>query len=399
MSITQKQLKNCDIFLMIPGRIDKTFCDLQKVHQLASIYIENMENVIKSEYNNKFIQNIKRICLGELDLLITTDDETIVQKAYATVAIHNETRICVLEIAASPVSIGGNKLLLYYCGELLLYRINGKHYSLNELLSYYHIKPFGEKRSIVFSDNTVTDQEIINALANEENPMGKISGIFAQKLKHENHAQYDTAEVYVSTVTMFEKCKTWNTDIEQRTAEHTLEIFFVELLLFQDAAIDKLYKDIQQEEECQRFGIDISMSRSRFDKLSFDLSQALRFSNYNHFYYPTVRQSAKTVAEAFGIEQINSKYETNRKVLQEMIEINSKREQKEQDKIKNRFLFFLTSLSVIGAINGALNNIAVSSIKDYSYFVSIAVAAVAYTIYKLVILIKRKRKQKYGKNK
>ena len=51
---------------------------------------------------------------------------------------------------------------------------------------------------MVFSYGEVTEEELVNALANEELPMGKIQGDLKEKIVCENIAQYDTAEVYVS---------------------------------------------------------------------------------------------------------------------------------------------------------------------------------------------------------
>ena len=147
-----------------------------------------------------------------------------------------------------------NLVLQYYCGERLIYNLDGDPVELSGLAKKLEIQLYGRKRSMVFAYGDVSKQAIINALANEDNPMGNIGGIFARKVEMENIAQYDTAQVYVSTATMFEKCNDSPENEEDRMTYQAIEIFFVEMLLLQDAAIDKIYMDIKDEEERQRQG-------------------------------------------------------------------------------------------------------------------------------------------------
>lgn len=391
----RKQLENCDVYLMIPGRINKSanISNYNETNPIIESFISNITEVVKSEFDGDFFKAVSRYYLGPAKIVIDDvyDNQRYDQPAQMVLTVHDETRLAILEIITPSVEIGGNKLLSYYCGKDINFEIADQKFSYDELLENYGIKPFGIKRSIVFANNDVQDFEIINALANEEFPMGTIGGALGQKLKTENHAQYDTAEVYVSLATMFEKCKNWPAEPLDRIPYQTIEVFFVELLLFQDAAIDKMYHDIQEEKDKQRNGIDLAGARQRFEKLSFNMSQALKFTDYNQFLYPTVKISATTVSKAFGIDLIYDKYENNKKLLQEMIEINERRMRKESDDVKSRFLFILTALSAFSAINGALTNVFGSAIKSYSYFIAAGAVTVTYIIYRLIIKEKKKK--------
>lgn len=268
----------------------------------------------------------------------------------------------------------------------LLYE--GKEYSIKEFLNSLYIRAYGKKRSMVFSYGEVTEEELVNALANEELPMGKIQGDLKEKIVCENIAQYDTAEVYVSEETMFEKCQTFNVFGNKRLEYDAIEIFFVELILFQDAAIDKVYQDLEKEREKQKTCCDIEDAIARYEEINFDMSQAIRFADYSQFNFPTVRKSAQNVAKCFGIEQVFEKYERNKSLLESLIQANKRKRQEQQDNIKNRFLFLLSTVAAVGT----LGEIVYTLYQDFSlggkaYALAFIIIAIVFGIYKLTMYI------------
>lgn len=247
------------------------------------------------------------------------------------------------------------------------------------------IRRFGKKRSIVFAYNCTDENEIINALANEENPMGVIGGDFSKQVQNENIAQYDTAQVYVSHETMFEKCKEINIIGDERLEYNAIEIFFVELILFQDAAIDKIYIDLQEETDKQRGYRDVNEATERYEQLSFDMAMAIRFGDYEQFNYPTVRASARKIAQSFGLELIYEKYRLNKELLATMIESNKRKIQERQDRIKNFFLLLLSALSIIPTLGEILQSIFADNHDEiFCYAISLAIVLVGFAIYKLI---------------
>lgn len=246
---------------------------------------------------------------------------------------------------------------------------------------------FGKKRSMVFVYNNAGKEELVNALANEETPMGKIGGDLLKKVETENIAQYDTAEVYVSHETMLEKCSQMNLMWDERLAYQAIELFFVELILFQDAAVDKVYQDLNRQGEMQREYKDIQAATEKYEQLSFDMAQAIRFGDYEQFNFPTVRESAKKVAQSFGLDYIYEKYETNKELLGAMISANQRRMQERQDTVKNQFLLLLSALATIGTLGEILYVIyedRIGGIMCYSLSLLIVIG-----MYGLYVLINR----------
>ncbi len=357
--------------------------------ELFNVFKENIDYCVESEYSSSFSKTLRRKCLGKISLIINDTagtGEIYVQDAIVC-AVKHDTGFCVLEIFVYNCCIGGNKLLNYYCGEQLGYLYRGEKLTCAELMERCGMVKYGQKRSMVFAYGDVSDTEIINALANEEFPMGKIGGDFERKVMHENIAQYDTARVYVSVVTMIEVCKTITTCVEERISYHAIEIFFVELLLLQDAAIDKVYIDLRSDNVIDSEE-KVNKVAEKYEQISFDMAQASAFANYEQFNFPTVRISAKNVVKNFGIEYVFEKYEANKELLASMIQSNKRKIEARQEKIKNYFLFLLSAIATVGTIGQMIHSI----YQDLqggvqSYTASLAIVFFAYCMYRLLVIL------------
>ncbi len=395
------QMNMCDIYLLIPGKrefddeghfyCDRCHCD----DELFATFKENIDYCVEREYNSDFAKQVTRKNFGKIKVRIPeyAYDNDYTQDAMIGIMQH-ETGYCVLQVYIYSCYIGGNKLLQYYCGQELEYGIDGQWMEIEQLCEYFGVKRYGQKRSMVFAYGHVDDVEIINALANEELPMGKISGDFQKKLDNDNVAQYDTAKVYVSAVTMIEVCKDITTFVDTRVAYHAIEIFFVELLMLQDAAIDKVYRDLRSNKFADNME-SIDAMADKYEQISFDMAQAVEFANYEQFNYPTVRLSAKKVAKNFGIEYVFEKYESNKELLSSLIQANRRKLEAHQEKVKNYFLFLLSAVATIGTIGQMIHAIMQDARGGtQSYAAALAVVCSFYFMYRFLVLIGRIKKRK-----
>lgn len=387
------QLDKCDVYLLIPGKFEKDFEVWKQIPEkkrdVFDIFKKHIDECVATEYNSDFSQSLSRKCVGEVTIEIEDKENKKVyyQDALVGIVRHN-TGFCVVEIMVQNCAVGGNKLLNWYCGNMLQLIYENKKYSIEEFLGNLHIRAYGKKRSMVFSYGEVTEEELVNALANEEFPMGKIRGDLKDKIKCENIAQYDTAEVYVSEETMFEKCQMFNVFGNQRLKYDAIEIFFVELILFQDAAIEKVYVDLEKEREKQKENYDVEKSIARYEEINFDMSQAIRFADYSQFNFPTVRKSAQKVASCFGIEQVFEKYERNKALLESLISANKRKRQEEQDNIKNRFLFLLSTVAAVGTLGDIFFAICQETTDGLkSYIAAFVIIAAVFGVYKLSMFL------------
>ncbi len=388
------QMRMCDIYLMIPGKIntgDNRFSEINiTTHTLFDIFAQNIESSIQAEYSSDILKNMERKCISETVIKISSVDgsEEFYQPGLLGCVLH-KSGFCILEIMLPCCIFGGNKLLNYYCGEFIEIKLGDCFYSINGLLKELGIRRFGKKRSMVFAYGNISEEEKINALANEEFPMGQINGEFFSTISHRNIAQYDTAKVFVSEETVLEVCKYINIFPDKRILYHVIEIFFVEMILFQDAAIDKVHYDLHNI--CTDNFSDISLATKRSDEISKEMTEALKFADYSCFLFPTVRESARIISKAFGIDHIYEKYEKDKYLIDTIIQSNSRKAQEKQDIIKNRFLFLISALSTIGVLGEIIHFFFEDAFTSaFSYISALLITSVFFIVYKLIIKLRNK---------
>lgn len=394
---SERDIPCSDVYLLIPGRVKKEAHIPQAEHLIGARFNEQMANTVDSECKNEYIKRLERSCLGTVELFgLPIDDEDdeprFLHAAIANLVIHRDTRLCVLELIVPHCTVGSNYLMNVFRADKLRIRYNGELLDEPDFAARAGMSCCGEKRSMVFAYGELTDEQIVGALANEYKPMGKIGGVYAEKVAHEDLAQYDTARVYVSRATMIECCPPTMRCFRERLAYQTIEIFFVELILLNDAAVESIYEELQTLEEDLLHG-RAKDAPQRLEHINGNMSQALRFADFDQFRFPTVRESSRRVAEAFGIDAIFSRYADNKAILAGMVEAEQRRVEKRENAIKNRFLFFITALSMIKAVSEALDMLKIEALEGYSYFVAAVVVLVLYGLYRLIIWRGRKEKK------
>lgn len=402
------QLSACDIYLLIPGKIKggmdgDCWKDITEYdNDIFSTFKTSIDGCVEDEYSTDFAKQLYRKSIGDVELEIKDiiNGKTYRQRAVMGLTCHS-TGFCILEIIVQNCLIGGNKLLNYYCSGDISYIYQNKRMDIEELLSGFDIARYGKQRSMAFVYGDVGEEEIINALANEEYPMGRIGGHLQNKLLYENVAQYDTAQVYVSTETMVEVCKNFDVETDRRLCYNAIEVFFVELIIFQDAAFDKVHRDLQHEGELQDGYRDVTESRNVTEQISFDMAQAIRFADYDQFKFPTVRESAKLVAKSFGLDNIYEKYEKNKALLDAMVVANNRKVEERDDRIKNRFLSLISAMAAVGTL-GEVIYIVQGDLSSgiFSYVASFIIITLLFLTYKgLALLQKAIQKKLRNKNK
>ncbi len=360
-------IKRSDVHLLIPGSTDT---DFEKIPQafLGKLLQDSITEVNSKEYKSDFLKDCDRYALGRIAVLGYGDT---VQNAVLTVMKHKMTGLCVVDIFIPAATESTHEILEAYRGNELIVEYRGERFDIEGVCRRIGVDIHGSPRSLVFAYEELSLVQRINLLANECTPMGNIVGEHFEKLATENIAQYDTAKVYVSPVTMLEMTDAIDNDIFSRIRSQAIEIFFVEMLLLQDAAVSKMYGRVKKEIELERF----SKARKDADKiigeLINDTTYALNFADYQQFYFPTVMVSAERIAKAFGIDRIHEKFEQNRKLLENMIAGHKAEIDKKENAIKNNLLAVLTVLSGISTVYGFF-----TLLKDGNLWLYVAMSVV-----------------------
>lgn len=371
---------------MIPGYFDglETLAPIK--HEIGGALNAQIRDQAAEEFSGKFIKDNSRVTVAEVVLECGGNDG--LQEAVVNLMWHNKTSLCVVEIYAYDLKIPPQTLLSYYSARKLFIRSGNERISLSDYLLSLGVTVYGSKRSMVFVNQEIKENELLNILTNEEKPMGKITGTHFKNIINNNLAQYDTARVYASETTFVEIVKNPLASVKDRLHYQAIEIFFIEMLLLQDAAVSKMNSVVKEKVEYERENPYSKQSREVIYRLMSEMAHAYNYADYTQFYFPTVRVSAERVAEAFGINFIANKFEQNKQLLEQMLESNKKKLIEKENSLKNGLLFiitFLTGISIIAVIMGdILNDILLG------YSIAFGVMTVGIILYFFIkILVKK----------
>ena len=191
-----------------------------------------------------------------------------------------------------------------------------------------------------------------------------------------NIAQYDTAEAYVSEVTLLEISNDFKPQLRDRLSEQAIEVFFIILLLLQDAAICNVGMMIEKTISDER-NYD-GYSNTELIMLVVEMSKATRFFNPRNFYYPTVRLSFIKIAEKFGLLDQKKMMIENKMLLEQLIRLKTMNVQSKENNIINIILIVLAAIQIIPIILGGFKMICSTGI--------VSLACIAF-----IILYRRKQ--------
>ena len=433
-----KQITDCDILFMIPGRMDKNIKKLPgRENRDGQTFIDAIEDSMEEElqestrlkslinpseeYKSRFtvereddetelrekkflwfkkkeefkkhrvtVKSFDRSCIGSCMLHFIPDPdmprgkETVSFPAFILIDRHTYTRFCVLELYVKDCDDGVHILEAFRHGRMRI-EYDGVTYKENEFMSlpWLGITPWGAKRSAVFAYGEPVEQERINCLANEESPKdGRVAGYMREIVRTKDRSQYEGVETYASTATLLEICKNKPDSFEERIAYQATEIFFIEMLLLRNASTDNIeHKLFRVSDDIRDGKLKAKDAKTKLEAIHEDLSQSIQFSGTGHYCWPTVQRSVELLSEDFNLEGIEKRYNEAENVLEDMIDAIQRKEQKATDKVKNGFLIILTALSTFSTVDSALSDILEAS---KTYIAAIISVAVVYIVYRII---------------
>jgi hypothetical protein len=414
----EERADKCDLYLMIPGYYDRSR-KLPVIEHVTGRHInESIKAVANAEFDGGYIKSNSRVTLGTVTLSCCDFDNcesaeceiqeckrlstSVTQLAVANLLYHNETNLCVVEIYVPNTGILTQRLLSNYCANRLNILRGDGPITLKGYLDSLGITVYGGKRSMAFVCEDIDDETLLNILVNEVSPMGKIVGDHFGKIIANNLAQYDTARVYASETTMVEIVKEPAVDVFGRIKTQAIEIFFVEMLLLQDAAVSRMNQKVKEKVVVERDNPYNKETKETINELIQDMSHAINFADYKQFYFPTVRVSAEEIARAFGLRYISEKFEQNKELLQQMIDGHAKKIEDKENAIKNTLLFFLTFFSGIGTIASIIGIILGSENATLSFYISFGIMSAGVLLYivskRLIRFALRKKRNRRHKD-
>ena len=360
--------KCIDLHLLVPCHLSKTNIHPGKCEtdDDGAFFMEKLAECNRNEFSNTYVRNLERHSLGKQNVYVTdADGITDSKSSIAIISIHSETHLAVVDIIIPNITTGAEKIVDFFRSKRLMVGYDSKQYLIEQWLAEkFGLMMVGEHRSLVFSGTPLSDEEKINYLATECEPMGRITGDDFKEMSTHNIAQYDTAEAYVSEVTLLEISNNFKPKLRDRLAEQSIEVFFIKLLMLQDAAICSVNKLI--EEAINNVRKNKGNSNDELLILVTELSKSTLFFDPRNFYYPTVRASSIRIADKFGLPRQLKLMTENKSILEQLIEINSIRIQSNENDIINVILIVLAVIQVVPIALGDWETITYAGIVSLS---------------------------------
>ena len=350
---------NFDIHLLIPSQcksyqqLDSYFVDNSPI---CNHFIEQLAICNQTEFSNPYVSNLIRHSFGEGSMkIIDKSGKQTVADCFAIISIHDPTKLSVIDIVLNNMSNEAVFFVDYFRPKRLEVDFGSGFMSLDQWLQTIGLSQVGEHRAIVFSKEELDLETRIKFLVTESEPIGRLIGDDFIDKANDNIAQYDIAQAYVSETTLLEISSDFKTSIKDRLSVQALEVFFVELLQLQDAAICRINNII----DCMLENERIYFGNSYYDLITVvsELSKVTKFFDPRNFIYPTVRASFVRIADSFGIPRQLELMNENKSVLEQLINLNYAKIQSKENDIINIILIILSAIQVVPLIKGDLETL------------------------------------------
>ncbi|MBQ9638894.1 MAG: hypothetical protein IJV22_04990 [Bacteroidales bacterium] len=338
---------------------------------IAQSFIQELTRNATTDFTNEYVGRLRREPLGVGHAITRNRLGIECQHAcFATVAVHEVTHFAVVDVVVPNCGGDVRRVAEYFRAEHLfmdeVLDVNQtatsahKHpLGLNAWLWQKGLLPVGDRRILAFSATEVPLQTRIDFLAGECEPMGTIMGSYFEEAASSNVAQYDTAAVYASDVAMLEITHSTTPFFQERIAAQATEVFFIELILLQDASISRINEIISRDSLDMRRAM--SYTYDELCTLVNELSKSQRFFDSRNFRYSTVRRSAQFIAERFGLHRQNELLLENKALLEQMIQLHQLKQQNRENNIINIILIVLAVVQVVPLIMDSERNLIVAS--------------------------------------
>ena len=395
-----------DLHMLVPCSIGQESSLIKQNNNsslLGSMLYEKINYSINNEFKGDFVKKVKRGLIGKYYFIYNYgteagyqfekkyEEKTVSQACIVSYSIHQPTNLAVIDIFMPSVLASPQELMAFFCYQKFKLSDGNNSIEFEKWLKSFGLEVHGTKRNIVFSSAPMETTELLNSLASESTPMGNIIGQSFIEASKNNIAQYDTADVFLSENTFVEIFNDFRIDLSERMDYQCVELFFLELILFQDAAISRVCDHINYRIDFEKQNSSTKREFSDLDDLVFESAYAIRFWDIDQFLFPTVRISAKKIAECFGLSRQMEKYNQSMEILEKLISIRDSKIDETESKLLNSLVLLLTIVQVLPSFFEIVRAIISNSVNVYdivAVFVSCSTSAAILIIYMVIKKIK-----------
>jgi GNAT superfamily N-acetyltransferase len=380
-----------DLYLFLPVKILGGF---KKNNGVETNFISSLKETCNREMSSLISSRIERTFLNRVfiaiydDLSNDLDDYKIDANLY--LSRYKDTGTVILEFASisiDPTYIQDQE------SRNMIYVWDGENQILiQDFLLKMNIEIISNSTSLLVSNQKLNEYYRRFVLASEAyfNFIGsKIISKSIIEAAKSNIAQYDFADIYVSSRNIVFELLNPNNDYKQRLNISILMIFIQELLSLEIAAVKNAERTILVE-----FDNSPKPSTAIIEEIIDDFGKYIILYEYN-FNYLLAKILSDRIADEFGIELMLKKYRTNIDQLNKIITIRSERISKKFSKKQDLLFKIIAVFSLLLSINNFIElffDQKFDSVKDIISFSISILVWISASLYLLITWIKfRKR--------
>ncbi|SCW61276.1 hypothetical protein SAMN02910456_02165 [Ruminococcaceae bacterium YRB3002] len=339
-----------------------------------SLY-EQLDDYLRYEYKNEdAIEELERYYLGKFPVLVTSDtyefekvkglsvpdaeiwEEIGEVEAYMFLQALEVSHLYVLMIYIPNCKYSSSQLedqLSHGCIKIrheLGVDSKGRHLykDLTDLLKEkYGLIPCGQGKTILCMNKKPADeQEFINILAAETYMSYRqdfyVNNEILREIAGNDLAVYDYYHVYMTENVVAFILNEYNECTEQERTDYIASyIFIVELMMLQNAAMNKLL--IKVDNALANEG---DVSYVYISKLYKDYSRIIPFCDIRNFMYYGTQMEAKHIKAAFENDELHAAYNDQQAALEQIVDMTSAEEERRNNAIINIAAIILSVVQI-----------------------------------------------------
>ena len=371
-----------DLYIVLPC-IQKEVVTIENpVNTNAELFIDELSNVAKYEFNNAMSDRIERTFLKEIILNCKTDDRDNptslgLQDAFIIQSQFRGTNYCLLTIVVVNTSVSLTHLLDQVSRREMVIIDEGKEVYLTDWVKDYGLESTG-KAFYASCISDLPDKEAPYIMAGEaynaDADFRIMSNTIGDSLA-QNQAQYTHYEAYMSECGIIYVVKDFDSEYSGRLNTECIMIFILELVILKITAINAANNEI-----VSAFA-DNYVSINEIHNIMEQFALSLPLWDIRHFRYFLAQDFANKIEKAFNVPRFIAEYEKNRVFLEQLINVRKLITSEKESRMIELFATVLAMLQVVPHLFNMVLYIMRGSVISLTQIMSLTISsAVAFLI-------------------
>ena len=336
-----------DLYIVLPC-IQKEVVTIENpVNTNAELFIDELSNVAKYEFNNAMSDRIERTFIKEIVLDCKTDDRDNptslgLQDAFIIQSQFRGTNYCLLTVVVVNTSVSLTHLLDQVSRRELVIIDEGKEIYLTDWIKVYGLESTG-KAFYASCISDLPDKEAPYIIAGEAYNADADFRIMSNTIGvslDQNQAQYTHYEAYMSECGIIYLMKYFDREYSGRLNTECIMIFILELVILKITAINTANNEIVSAYS------DNFVSINEIHNIMEQFALSLPLWDIRHFRYFLAQDFANKIEKAFNVPRFIAEYEKNRVFLEQLINVRKLIESEKESKMIELFAIVLAMLQV-----------------------------------------------------